>query len=138
MAGKESGLRMEPFLWTLFSAGGVLAAFLIPVHLWVGVSARLAESTGIRERHGASCASDCANLPAPALFAAAVSLGAPVSLHALRRLANQAFERGHQLLLLRWCPAGNSRGRLPAVEDSLKAGLIQEVIVVISTALKGV
>src|SRR5258708_16034343 len=35
MAGKESGLRMEPFLWTLFSAGGVLAAFLIPVHLFL-------------------------------------------------------------------------------------------------------
>ena len=24
---------LEPFLWTLFSAGGVVAAFLIPVHL---------------------------------------------------------------------------------------------------------
>jgi len=24
---------MEPFLWSLFSAGGVVAAFLIPVHL---------------------------------------------------------------------------------------------------------
>jgi fumarate reductase subunit D len=35
MAEKESGLRMEPFLWTLFSAGGVLAAFLIPVHLFL-------------------------------------------------------------------------------------------------------
>jgi fumarate reductase subunit D len=26
---------MEPFLWTLFSAGGVLAALLIPVHLFL-------------------------------------------------------------------------------------------------------
>ena len=25
----------EPFLWTLFSAGGVVAAFLIPVHLFL-------------------------------------------------------------------------------------------------------
>jgi fumarate reductase subunit D len=25
--------RMEPFLWSLFSSGGVVAAFLIPVHL---------------------------------------------------------------------------------------------------------
>ncbi len=24
---------IEPFLWTLFSAGGVVAAFLIPIHL---------------------------------------------------------------------------------------------------------
>ena len=26
---------MEPFLWTLFSAGGTLAALLIPVHLFL-------------------------------------------------------------------------------------------------------
>ncbi len=26
---------VEPFLWTLFSAGGVVAAFLIPVHLFL-------------------------------------------------------------------------------------------------------
>jgi fumarate reductase subunit D len=26
---------IEPFLWTLFSAGGVLAALLIPVHLFL-------------------------------------------------------------------------------------------------------
>jgi len=26
---------MEPFLWTLFSAGGVLAALLIPIHLFL-------------------------------------------------------------------------------------------------------
>ncbi len=25
----------EPFLWTLFSAGGVVAAFLIPIHLFL-------------------------------------------------------------------------------------------------------
>ncbi len=28
-------IRMEPFLWSLFSAGGVVAAFLIPVHLFL-------------------------------------------------------------------------------------------------------
>lgn len=27
---------IEPFLWTLFGAGGVVAAFLIPVHLFLG------------------------------------------------------------------------------------------------------
>ena len=26
---------LEPFLWVLFSAGGVVAAFLIPVHLFL-------------------------------------------------------------------------------------------------------
>jgi fumarate reductase subunit D len=26
---------VEPFLWSLFSAGGVVAAFLIPVHLFL-------------------------------------------------------------------------------------------------------
>src|SRR2546425_5286393 len=35
MAGKESQVRIEPFLWTLFSAGGVVAAFLVPVHLFL-------------------------------------------------------------------------------------------------------
>ena len=27
--------RMEPLLWSLFSTGGVVAAFLIPVHLFL-------------------------------------------------------------------------------------------------------
>lgn len=27
--------RMEPLLWSLFSAGGVVAAFLIPAHLFL-------------------------------------------------------------------------------------------------------
>lgn len=35
MAEKGSQLRLEPFLWTLFSAGGVVAALLIPVHLFL-------------------------------------------------------------------------------------------------------
>lgn len=35
MAGQKSQLRFEPLLWTLFSAGGVVAAFLIPVHLFL-------------------------------------------------------------------------------------------------------
>lgn len=30
-AAKPSQLRLEPLLWILFSAGGVVAAFLIPV-----------------------------------------------------------------------------------------------------------
>jgi fumarate reductase subunit D len=33
---------LEPFLWTLFSAGGVLAALLIPIHLFLfGLAAPL-------------------------------------------------------------------------------------------------
>ena len=35
MEAKASQLRLEPFLWILFSAGGVVAAFLIPVHLFL-------------------------------------------------------------------------------------------------------
>ena len=35
MMERESRARLEPFLWTLFSAGGVVAAFLIPVHLFL-------------------------------------------------------------------------------------------------------
>jgi len=35
MVEKESQVRIEPFLWTLFSAGGVVAAFLVPVHLFL-------------------------------------------------------------------------------------------------------
>src|SRR5271165_242055 len=34
MEAKPSQLRLEPLLWLLFSAGGVVAAFLIPVHLF--------------------------------------------------------------------------------------------------------
>jgi fumarate reductase subunit D len=30
-----SGGRLTPFLWTLFSAGGTIAAFLFPVHLFL-------------------------------------------------------------------------------------------------------
>src|SRR5260370_5471992 len=35
MQAKPSQLRLEPLLWILFSAGGVFAAFLIPVHLFL-------------------------------------------------------------------------------------------------------
>jgi fumarate reductase subunit D len=35
MEAKQSQLRLEPLLWILFSAGGIVAAFLIPVHLLV-------------------------------------------------------------------------------------------------------
>ena len=35
MADQKSQLRLEPLLWMLFSAGGVVAAFLIPVHLFL-------------------------------------------------------------------------------------------------------
>ena len=29
------GKTMEPFWWSLFSVGGVVAAFLVPVHLFL-------------------------------------------------------------------------------------------------------
>jgi succinate dehydrogenase subunit D len=35
MEAKPSHVRLEPLLWILFSAGGVVAAFLIPVHLFL-------------------------------------------------------------------------------------------------------
>ncbi len=35
MEVKPSQLRLEPLLWILFSAGGVVAAFLIPAHLFL-------------------------------------------------------------------------------------------------------
>lgn len=35
METKPSHVRLEPLLWILFSAGGVVAAFLIPVHLFL-------------------------------------------------------------------------------------------------------
>lgn len=34
-APRKAGRPVEPFLWTLFSVGGVVAAFLIPVHLFL-------------------------------------------------------------------------------------------------------
>lgn len=35
MEPKETKLRLEPLLWVLFSAGGIVAAFLLPVHLFL-------------------------------------------------------------------------------------------------------
>jgi len=35
MDAQPTKLRIEPLLWILFSAGGVVAAFLIPIHLFV-------------------------------------------------------------------------------------------------------
>ena len=35
MDAQPTKLRIEPLLWLLFSAGGVVAAFLIPIHLFV-------------------------------------------------------------------------------------------------------
>jgi fumarate reductase subunit D len=35
MEAKQSQLRLEPLLWILFSAGGVVAAFFIPVQLFL-------------------------------------------------------------------------------------------------------
>ncbi|HEV2103773.1 MAG TPA: fumarate reductase subunit FrdD [Candidatus Acidoferrum sp.] len=42
MDPQPTKLRIEPLLWILFSAGGVVAAFLIPVHLFIlGIAAPL-------------------------------------------------------------------------------------------------
>jgi fumarate reductase subunit D len=35
MDPQPTKLRIEPLLWILFSAGGVVAAFLIPIHLLI-------------------------------------------------------------------------------------------------------
>jgi fumarate reductase subunit D len=35
MDAQPTKLRIEPLLWLLFSAGGVVAAFLIPIHLLI-------------------------------------------------------------------------------------------------------
>ena len=35
MDAQPTKLRIEPLLWILFSAGGVIAAFLIPIHLLI-------------------------------------------------------------------------------------------------------
>lgn len=42
MDTQPTKLRIEPLLWILFSAGGIVAAFFIPVHLFVqGIAAPL-------------------------------------------------------------------------------------------------
>jgi succinate dehydrogenase subunit D len=42
MDAQPTKLRIEPLLWILFSAGGVVAAFLIPIHLFIlGIAAPL-------------------------------------------------------------------------------------------------
>ncbi len=35
MDPQPTKLRIEPLLWILFSAGGVVAAFLVPIHLFL-------------------------------------------------------------------------------------------------------
>jgi fumarate reductase subunit D len=47
MDAQPTKLRIEPLLWLLFSAGGVVAAFLIPIHLFIlGIAAPLGWTTG--------------------------------------------------------------------------------------------
>jgi len=42
MDAQPTKLRIEPLLWLLFSAGGVVAAFFIPIHLFIlGIAAPL-------------------------------------------------------------------------------------------------
>jgi succinate dehydrogenase subunit D len=46
MDTQPTKLRIEPLLWLLFSAGGVVAAFFIPIHLFIlGIAAPLGWTT---------------------------------------------------------------------------------------------
>ena len=112
----------EPFLWLLFSAGGVVSAMLMPIHLllfglrfhWDGWRPPSYESLRALAAHP-----DHSRVSAGVLCSSAVPLGTPVPLYALRRLADQAPERTDQYLLLWRSIAGNSSGSLPRLENPL-------------------
>ena len=92
---------LEPLLWLLFSAGGVMSALLLPVAgvpVRPGVPARMAVAARATQ-HLLSVLGHPLDAPGAlrALLAVAVPLGPSLPLHALRRPADQAPERDDQL-----------------------------------------
>jgi Fumarate reductase subunit D len=109
----------EPFLWLLFSAGGVVAAMLLPAHLFLfGLAFPLGwlPSPGY-DRLLALGGHLAARFY---LLSSAIPLGASVPLHALRWSPDQAFERTDQSLLLWRSGPGNRSHGLPALENPIK------------------
>src|SRR4030095_3258207 len=107
-------MAIEPLLWLVFSAGGVAVALLIPVLLflfglafplgWLAPPRRghlLAVLAHPRTHARRAGPSDHARGPLPTVLAGAVSLGAPLPLHPLRRVTDQAPQRTDQPVLLR-------------------------------------
>src|SRR4030095_203427 len=97
-------LAIEPLLWLVFSAGGVAGGLLIPVLLFLFV---LGFPLGVppppkpRTHARRAGPSDHARGPLPTVLAGAVSLGASLPLHPLRRVTDQAPQRTDQPVLLR-------------------------------------
>ena len=109
----------EAFFWVLFSAGGVVAALLIPVQLFlfgVAIPSGLAAASELRTSDGPGQVSADANLPVCVVFTGTFSLGAPVSLYALRRSSGQAFKRSYLYSLLRRRCGWDGSGSLLALD----------------------
>ena len=103
----------DPIWWGLFSAGGTLAAFLLPVHV-------LVTGLGISRDHrvskdddsaGEPCIEDLSFFPH---WPAAFSLGPSVSI-CIDGFGPAKSESSHSRPLLRRCLGGDSSGSSPAV-----------------------
>ena len=112
----------EPLLWMLFSAGGVLSAMLMPVLLLLfGIAFPLGWVSAPTHEHLLDVLSNPLTrlVLFGALRAVAVPLGASLPPHAVRRVADQAPERGDRLDLLRGRGGGFGGGGLPDLADSV-------------------
>jgi fumarate reductase subunit D len=65
MDAQPTKLRIEPLLWILFSAGGVVAAFLIPIHL---LALGIATPLGLLQSTGYTTAIEIVRLPLVRLY----------------------------------------------------------------------
>ena len=85
----------EPFLWLLFSAGGVVSAMLMPIHAFLfglGVSIGMAGGPGLRKPCWHWPGIRYSSVSAGVLRSSAVPLGPPIPLYTLRWFADQTPE----------------------------------------------
>ena len=110
----------EPLLWLLFSAGGVHVG---DAHADAGVAFRPRVSAGVADAasHEQLLAVISNPLTRVALFALCIAvtvpLGASLPLHALRRAADQAPERGDVIPRLLWRRGGGHADRGVSARD---------------------
>src|SRR6516225_7668658 len=112
----------EPFLWMLFSAGGVVAAMLIPIHLFLfGVAFPLGWLDGPSYANLLALVSHpLARLYLFVLCALPLFHWAHRFRYTLRRFADQASQRTHQHLLLWRSDPRNGSGGLAPMADPLE------------------
>src|SRR5215469_8989267 len=121
MAADAPKKLLEPFFWTLFSAGGVVAALLMPVHIFLfGLAFPLGWLRGLS--HGRALA--LLEQPSVRIYLF-VFCSLPLFhwahrfRYSIRRLADQTFERGHHRFLLWGSDHWDGASGLRVVEHSI-------------------